>query len=58
MTDRSAADPADIARWQANLKLERDAVRLCDGLRQVSIGGAAALVTFIVGSLIGISGVG
>jgi len=58
VTDRSAADPADIARWQANLKLERDAVRLCDGLRQVSIGGAAALVTFIVGSLIGISGVG
>ncbi len=31
---------------------------LFSGLRQVSIGGAAALVTFVVGSLIGVSGVG
>ena len=32
MTDRPATDPAEIALWQANLKLERDAVRLYDGL--------------------------
>lgn len=35
MTDRPAADPAEIARWQANLKLERDAVRLYDGLAAI-----------------------
>ena len=35
MTDRAAADPAEIARWQANLKLERDAVRLYDGLAAI-----------------------
>ncbi len=35
MTDRASADPAELARWQANLRLERDAVRLYDGLAAI-----------------------
>jgi VIT1/CCC1 family predicted Fe2+/Mn2+ transporter len=35
VTSRPASEPGDLARYQANLKLERDAVQLYDGLAAI-----------------------